>query len=173
MKINKNEGILFWITGISGSGKTTIGKKIHKEIKKKYGPTVMISGDDLRNIFQIKKYDFNDRKKIAKNYSKFCKYLVKNNINVIFATVSLFHEVHKKNKKIFKNYIEIFINCKINVVKKISKKKIYIKSEKNIWGNNLKPQYPIKPKITINNNFKKSINFLSKELLIKIDKALS
>ena len=27
MKINKKKGILFWITGISGSGKTTIAKK--------------------------------------------------------------------------------------------------------------------------------------------------
>ena len=24
---NKNKGVLFWITGISGSGKTTIAKK--------------------------------------------------------------------------------------------------------------------------------------------------
>ncbi len=173
MKINKKEGILFWITGVSGSGKTTIGKKIHKEINKKYGSTVMISGDNIRNIFQIKKYDFENRKKIAENYSKFCKYLVKNKINVIFATVSLFHDIHEKNKRIFKNYIEIFIDCKINVVKKISKKKIYLKPEKNIWGRNLKPQYPKKPKIIINNNFKKSINFLSKQLLMKIDKELN
>ena len=29
---NKNKGILFWITGLSGSGKTAIAKKIKKEI---------------------------------------------------------------------------------------------------------------------------------------------
>ena len=28
---NKNKGILFWITGLSGSGKTTISKKIKKK----------------------------------------------------------------------------------------------------------------------------------------------
>ena len=33
MKKN-NKGILFWITGLSGSGKTQISKKIYKQIKK-------------------------------------------------------------------------------------------------------------------------------------------
>ena len=32
MKFNKKYGILFWITGLSGSGKTIIAKKIKKEI---------------------------------------------------------------------------------------------------------------------------------------------
>jgi adenylylsulfate kinase-like enzyme len=32
---NKNKGILFWITGLSGSGKTTISKKIKKILYKK------------------------------------------------------------------------------------------------------------------------------------------
>ena len=52
-KINKNKGILFWITGLSGSGKTTLGKKIHKEIIKQFGPTLMISGDDVRKLFKL------------------------------------------------------------------------------------------------------------------------
>ena len=34
-KLNKNKGILFWITGLSGSGKTTIAKNIFPIIKKK------------------------------------------------------------------------------------------------------------------------------------------
>ena len=27
IKLNKNKGIVFWITGLSGSGKTNLGKK--------------------------------------------------------------------------------------------------------------------------------------------------
>ena len=34
IKLNKNKGIVFWITGLSGSGKTTLGRKIKKKIKK-------------------------------------------------------------------------------------------------------------------------------------------
>tara|TARA_B110000971_G_C19602616_1_gene316782 strand:- start:198 stop:353 length:156 start_codon:yes stop_codon:yes gene_type:complete len=46
-----NKGILFWITGFSGSGKTQISKKIHSQIKKNYGSTILLSGDDIRKIF--------------------------------------------------------------------------------------------------------------------------
>ena len=52
MKKN-NKGLLFWITGLSGSGKTQISKKIYPELKRKYGPTVFFSGDDIRRIFQL------------------------------------------------------------------------------------------------------------------------
>ena len=34
-KKNKNKGILFWITGLSGAGKTSLANGIKKEIKKK------------------------------------------------------------------------------------------------------------------------------------------
>ena len=37
MKIYKNKGILFWITGLSGSGKTSIAKKLKNKIESKYG----------------------------------------------------------------------------------------------------------------------------------------
>ena len=62
-KYNKNKGILFWITGLSGSGKTTIAKKIKKDISKMYGPTIMISGDDIRGIFKLKGYEYSDKKR--------------------------------------------------------------------------------------------------------------
>ena len=73
MKLNnKNKGILFWITGLSGSGKTTLGRKIKKDITKTYGPTIMISGDDIRKIFELKGYEYNERVKFKKIQS-ICK----------------------------------------------------------------------------------------------------
>ena len=60
--MKRKQAFLFWITGLSGSGKTIIGKKIFRFIYKKFGPTIIVSGDDLRNIFNLKivskGYDF-------------------------------------------------------------------------------------------------------------------
>ena len=81
MKINKKKGILFWITGLSGSGKTTIANKIKKDISKKYGPTIILNGDDIRNIFNLKKFDRKFRLKLALNYSKLCKSISDQKIN--------------------------------------------------------------------------------------------
>ena len=54
LKLNKKKGILFFIQGLSGSGKTSISKKIKNQIIKNYGPTILISGDNLRKIFELK-----------------------------------------------------------------------------------------------------------------------
>ena len=53
---NKNKGILFWVSGLTESGKITIAKKIKKDIINNYGPTLLVSGDNLRKIFNFKKY---------------------------------------------------------------------------------------------------------------------
>ena len=43
LKLNKKKGKLFWITGLSGSGKTSIAEKIKLKITKNYGPTLTLA----------------------------------------------------------------------------------------------------------------------------------
>ena len=49
---------LLWITGLSGSGKTTISLMLKKKLSKKYSNIVLLDGDVLRNKFKIKKLFF-------------------------------------------------------------------------------------------------------------------
>ena len=166
MKKNK---YLFWITGLPGSGKTTIAKKIHKKIEKKYGPTIEISGDDLRKNFLFNQYDLKNRKIYVK-YSRFWKYLIVKVFNVIFSTVSLFHDVQKWNKKNINNYYEIFIQSDVDKIIKLNKKKIYSKRKKNLIGVNLNAEFPKKPNFKIKNNFNKSVEYLSTKIIKNIYK---
>jgi len=167
-KFKKNRGILFWITGLSGSGKTTIAEKIKSSISTKYGPTITISGDDLRQIFNFNKFSKKERLNYALCYGKFCKVVTKKNINIIFSTVSLFHKVQRWNKLNIKNYVEIYIKSDKKKIIKKKKKFFYIRKHKNIVGKNIKPEFPKYPDIIIQNNFTESLNKLSKELLKKI-----
>ena len=48
----KKTGYVIWITGLAGSGKTSIAKGLKKEIESILKPTIVISGDDLRKIFK-------------------------------------------------------------------------------------------------------------------------
>ena len=171
-KIKKNHGILFWITGLSGSGKTHIAKKIKKNISKNYGPTVVISGDELRKIFQLKGYSYNERLKTVMKYCKLSKFLTSQGINVVFAVIGMIDQIRNWNKKNIKNYVEIFINSEIKSIIKKGKKKIYRDFNKNIVGLDIKPELPKKPDIIIRNNFKKNIDELSKELFLKIKKKI-
>ena len=173
MKINKKKGILFWITGLSGSGKTSVGKKVYKKISKKYGKTILLNGDDLRKIFNLKKFSYNERYKIALSYSKFCENIINQKINIIFTTVSMFNKVREYNKKKIENYVEIYIATNIKDIIKNNKKKIYkIRNKKNIVGLDIKFEKPKSPTIKINNDFNTNINDLSKKLIDLIDNKL-
>ena len=167
-KFKKDKGILFWITGLPGSGKTSIAKVIFPYVKKKFGQTILISGDDLRKLFELKSFSKNNRLSYALFYSKICKLLTDKNINVILATVSLFNSVRNWNKNNIKNYLEIYIKADIESVINQKRKYFYKKKTKNVVGKNLKAEFPKAPDIILKNNFKRSIKRLSKELIGKI-----
>ncbi len=167
---NKNKGILFWITGLPGSGKTTLGRKIKKNITKVYGPTIMISGDDIRKIFALKGYEYNERVAILKKYSLFAKYITEQKINIILAVVGMVESQRKWNRINIENYIEIYIRSSIKNIIKLNKKKIYNKKNPGkLIGINIKPQYPKKPDITIINSFKSTTDQMAKSLISNIN----
>ena len=166
-KKNKNKGVLIWITGLSGAGKTSLANQIKKEIKANYGPTLLINGDDLRKIFKLNKYDKSSRLKYVKQYSELVRFITNQGINVIFTVVGLFDSIRNWNRKNINNYIEIFVKADILQIKKKRKKKIYFK-KKQIMGVQIKPEFPKKPDIILINDFKSNIKKLSKVLIKKI-----
>ena len=170
-KRDKKKGILFWITGLSGSGKTTLGKAVHKDIKRLYGPTIMISGDNIRKIFYLRGHKKEERLRVLKSYCHFAKYITNQKINIIFAVVGMFHEPRIWNKHNIKNYIEIYIKSDLKKIIKLNKKKIYHKKNiQNIIGIDIKPEFPKKPNITILNFFNRPKEKIADEIIKKIKK---
>ena len=68
---------LIWITGLAGSGKTTIGKEVFKKLKETDSASVIIDGDYYRNVFGSTGYTKDERLDTAKNLVKFCQFLIK------------------------------------------------------------------------------------------------
>ena len=169
MKLKKNKGILFWITGLPGSGKTSIAKLLHKRIEKIYGSPIIISGDEIRKDFNLKGYERKDRLKIGFMYSKLFRRIVNQNINVIFSGGALYEKIQNFNRKNINNYFEIFIDSnffKNKKIKRISKK------SKNVVGINIKPEYPKNPNIRYYNNFNISLKSSSNIIFKLIQKKI-
>ena len=85
MKKIKHKPGLLWITGLSGSGKSTISKIIYTKLKKKYSNIILLDGDVLRKKLKIKKtgsFSNSYRTKIGLKYVKVCKYYVTNKKNL-------------------------------------------------------------------------------------------
>ena len=89
----KNKGIVFWLTGLPGSGKTTISSHLINNIRRKYGPTILISGDDIRKIFHLNGYKKLDRLKIGKKYFEFCRFFSDQGFNILINVVCLFKNI--------------------------------------------------------------------------------
>ena len=135
---------MIWVTGLSGSGKTSIAKKIKSTIQKQIGPTLLIHGDNLRKIFKLNKYDEISRLQVGRKFCKFVKFITDQNVNVIFTVVGMFDEIRNWNREKIENYIEIYIKSKISKIKKKGKKYLYKKENQQIVGIQIKPQFPKK-----------------------------
>ena len=170
IKINKKKGIFFRISGLPGSGKTELAKKLLPQIRNEFGPTIMWSGDDLRRIFKNKKYDLQSRYEFGKINVKLAKFFNDQMINVIFATVGLNDKIRKYTKLKIKNYIEILVKTDLKKIKKLNLRKFYTDGSANVWGLDLKPEYPKRPSISIKNNFKVDLNKLSLNILNQLKK---
>jgi len=169
--LNKKKGIVLWITGLSGSGKTSISKLLLNKFAKKYGKTLIFQGDQLRKIFQFKDYSMQGRKNNAIIYSELLKKISDQGINVIISVIGMFESVRKKNRKNIENYLEIFIESDLKLIIKKTKKKHY-KLKKNVVGIDIKPDLPKKPEIEIVNDFKRSIKDMTDEVIMKLNKIL-
>ena len=172
-KLNKKKGILFWITGLSGSGKSSIAKEIWPTVKKIYGPTILVNGDNMREIFNLNKYDRNSRFENSMNFSKFSEYVTNQGINIIFANIGMFHKARKRNRSRIENYIEIYLKTELRQIINRGKKKIYKRKINNIVGKDIKAELPTSPDIKIENNFGKNIKQLSKEIIKDIKRIIN
>ena len=84
----------------------------------------------------------------SKKMTNIAKIITDQNINVVFSILGLISKIRTRNKKIFKNYIEVFINTKLENIIKLKKRKLIIK--KNVVGVNIKPEFPKKSDVVIN-----------------------
>ena len=164
---NKDKGILFFITGLSGSGKTSIAKKIQKEISQLYGPSLELSGNNFRKIFEFNKFSQKGREDRISNYLVFAKLITDQKINLIYNLIGMYKKFRTRLKKI-DNYVEIYIKADIHKIIKLKKKTTYLKNKKDIVGLDIKAEFPTNPHITIINDFNRSTDELAKELLIKL-----
>ena len=90
MKKINNKGICYWITGLSGSGKTTISKELIMKIKKNHKNVVLLDGDNLRNIFKNNNFNKSERLNLSYQYAEMANFLVDQGIHVVAAVMALF-----------------------------------------------------------------------------------
>ena len=79
-----------WITGLPGSGKTTLAKLLRNELKNIGELCVLIDGDEIRSILGNELgYDRRTRESLANIYQNFIEFFIHQDISVIVSTASV------------------------------------------------------------------------------------
>lgn len=147
---------VFWITGLSGAGKTTIGKELYKLMKRKEINTIFLDGDKLREVFgQDLGYSKEARFQCAMRYSRLCRLLAEQDMNVIICTISMFDEVRGWNRENIAGYYEVYIKVPIDILKERDQKGLYSGiengSSEEVAGVNLAVELPKQSDLLIEN----------------------
>jgi adenylylsulfate kinase-like enzyme len=164
--------VVIWITGISASGKSTLGKYFFKKFKKIKKNTIFFDGDEFRKIFHNDiQYTLRDRDINAIRLTTLVKYVADQKINLIISanlTSQRFRDWCKKNVK---NYFEIFIDTPFEKLKERDYKKLYKKALsgkiKNVVGIDIKFIKPKKPDLIIDNSKNKKNLFQNYSKILK------
>jgi cytidine diphosphoramidate kinase len=163
-----------WITGLSGAGKTTLAQAIVKHLRDNGQHVIFLDGDELRDILNrplnnALSHDRESRLALAMQYAQLCRMLAMQGVIVVIATISLFKEVHRWNRKNLPGYFEVYIKVPLEELRRRDPKSIYQHFNsgeiKNVAGLDLKIDEPLNAHLIIDyaqkNSLQKSVIQLS------------
>ena len=161
-----------WVTGVSGTGKTTLGRELVRQFNSINLLCVFLDGDELRGalgevVNESVKFELNTRKNLAFFYGRLCLQISEQGHLVIIATVSLFNEIHKWNRANLPNYCEVVLDTPLQAVRDRNSKNVYTSTNNlekpPIMGIDFVAEFPVKPDITfVNYPFKDPAEMASK-----------
>ena len=149
--------MVIWITGISGSGKTSLGKCLYKILKKKIKNLIFVDGDVFRNLMGNEiGYSLKERDKNANRLINFVNFINLQKINVICSANLTSNKNRILARKKIKNYFEVFMKVPMEtLIKSRDYKGLYKKAIKgkikNVVGIDIKNSDPKSPNLIIQN----------------------
>lgn len=163
-------GTVYWITGLSGAGKTTIGQLFYWRLKKIRSSVVYLDGDVLRQVFGSSYgHTQEDRKNLAMQYSQLCNMLSGQSIDVVCATISMFRDIRKWNRTNISRYFEIYLKVPIEILIERDQKQLYSRALRgeilNVMGVDLEIEEPEAPDLTILNDGSKKVDEIVEDIL--------
>ena len=166
--------MIIWITGLPGSGKTTLARNLKSILETKVSNNIVIlDGDDIRQIlpYQIS-YSNEDRRKLAYYYSELALLIDQSDCIVICSFVALFHSVQKHTRVNANDYFEIFLDPPLDELAKKNKKDLYSEKSEYMLYQFTKHEFPINPELRINTIingvYQDHINEISNILFMKL-----
>jgi adenylylsulfate kinase len=114
-------GIVLWITGLPGSGKSTVAD----EIKKTFPEFVVIRMDEVRKIVTpLPTYSENERETVYRALVYLSQKLSDLGHDVIIDATGNLRRWRELARRLIPKYIEVYLNCPIEVCMQREKRRI-------------------------------------------------
>jgi adenylylsulfate kinase len=127
------KSFVIWFTGLSGSGKTTVGIALEKELYSKGLLTQILDGDNIRmGINSDLGFSEQDRIENIRRISEVAKLFVNNGVITICCFVSPTESIRDLAKNIIgaQDFIDVYVNAPINICEDRDVKGLYAKARK-------------------------------------------
>ena len=130
---------MIWLTGIPGSGKTTLALELKKFYEQKGLPIDILDGDEVRKTLS-KDLGFSpeDRKEHNRRVIFVAQILAKNGVTTIVPLISPYRETRDFARKEIPNFVEVWVKASVDECKKRDPKGLYKKAMageiKNLTG---------------------------------------
>ena len=143
-----------WLTGIPGSGKTTISILLKDYLQKKNIPVIILDGDEIRKtVSKDLGFSPQDRKEHNRRVIEIAKLLVKNNFTVIIPLISPYRETRELARKEIPNFVEVYVKASLDTCIKRDPKGLYQKAKNgeitNLTGLQSTYEEPVHPELVL------------------------
>ena len=150
----RQKGKVLWFTGLSGSGKSTISLALQKKLLEEGKLSYILDGDVIRNglcsDLGFSKYD---RAENSRRVKEVAKILLDCGMIVIVAFISPYKKDRDDIKKEIPDFVEVFVDCPLEVCEKRDVKGLYKKARSgeisNFTGVNDPYEIPLNPDIRV------------------------
>ena len=170
-KINGHKGQVLWMTGLSGSGKSTIANELEKILYSQGKKTYILDGDNIRHGLN-KDLGFTDKDRVEniRRVAEVAKLMCDAGLIVITAFISPFRLEREMARSLFEknDFNEIYISTPLKVAEKRDPKGLYKKARQgkipNFTGIDSIYEKPINPELEIHTS-KVSLSKAVKKIL--------
>ncbi len=174
LKLNQHN-LTVWLTGLSGSGKSTIAKLLEQALFDNYFLAAVLDGDNLRTgLCSDLSFTEADRTENVRRTAETANILLNNGFIVIVALISPLASMRELAKTIIgaENFVEIFIDAPLSVCADRDVKGLYKKAQNmqidNFTAVSQPYQTPVAPFLVLNtveNSPQASADYLYQKLL--------